>query len=88
MDLADPIAGDAAGAGIAGGVPRAFQPCHGRRLRIALNIPYLLLVLAFVGYDAFQTIRSGGTVHVPGGVGPGGSQPHPVSRLATAGLNC
>jgi hypothetical protein len=41
------------------------------RLRLALNVPYLLLVLAFVVFDAFQTIRSGGTVHVPGGVGPG-----------------
>ncbi|SON58975.1 hypothetical protein MSIMFI_00456 [Mycobacterium simulans] len=49
-----------------------FDRVMAGRLRTALNIPYLLLVLAFVGYDAFQTIRSGGTVHVPGGVGPGG----------------
>ena len=41
------------------------------RLRFVLNVPYQLLVLAFVVFDAFQTIRSGGTVHVPGGVGPG-----------------
>jgi hypothetical protein len=41
------------------------------RLRLALNVPYLLLVLAFVGFDAFETARSGGTVHLPGGVGPG-----------------
>jgi hypothetical protein len=41
------------------------------RLRLGLNVPYLLLVLAFVVFDAFQTIRSGGTVQVPGGVGPG-----------------
>ena len=41
------------------------------RLRFVLNVPYLLLVIAFIVFDAFQTIRSGGTVHVPGGVGPG-----------------
>lgn len=41
-------------------------------LRLGLNVPYLLLVGAFVVFDAFATIRSGGTVHVPGGVGPGG----------------
>ena len=41
------------------------------RLRVPLNIPYQLLVIAFVGFDVVQTIRSGGGVHVPGGVGPG-----------------
>ena len=41
------------------------------RLRLWLNVPYLLLVLAFVGFDAFETVRFGGTVNVPGGVGPG-----------------
>lgn len=41
------------------------------QLRLGLNVPYLLLVLAFVVFDAIQTIRLGGTVHVPGGVGPG-----------------
>ena len=40
-------------------------------LRIALNVPYLLSVLGFVVFDVFETIRSGGTVQVPGGVGPG-----------------
>ena len=54
--------------------------CAGRRssaaitaggLRFWLNVPYLLLVLGFVGFDAFETIRFGGTVTVPGGVGPG-----------------
>jgi hypothetical protein len=40
-------------------------------LRFWLNVPYLLLVLGFVGFDAFETIRFGGTVTVPGGVGPG-----------------
>ena len=43
----------------------------GGRLRLALNLPYLLLVLGFVVFDVFETIRSGGGVHVPGGVGPG-----------------
>ncbi len=42
-----------------------------RGLRLALNVPYLLLVLAFVGFDAFETVRLGGSVTVPGGVGPG-----------------
>ena len=41
------------------------------RLRVPLNVPYQLLVIAFVVFDVFQTIRSGGSVHVPGGVGPG-----------------
>jgi len=41
------------------------------RVRLLLNIPYWLLVLGFIGYDVFETIRSGGGVHVPGGVGPG-----------------
>ncbi len=41
------------------------------RLGFALNLPYLLLVLGFVVFDVFETIRSGGGVHVPGGVGPG-----------------
>lgn len=48
-----------------------FNPAKAGRLRLWLNIPYLLLVLAFVGFDALQTVRFGGTVDVPGGVGPG-----------------
>jgi hypothetical protein len=40
-------------------------------LRFWLNVPYLLLVLAFVCFDAYETVRFGGTVTVPGGVGPG-----------------
>ncbi|WP_118914153.1 hypothetical protein [Mycobacterium shigaense] len=40
-------------------------------IRFWLQVPYLLLVLAFVGFDAFETVRFGGTVTVPGGVGPG-----------------
>lgn len=43
----------------------------GGRLRFALNVPYLLLVLGFVVFDVYETIRSGGDVQVPGGVGPG-----------------
>ena len=42
------------------------------RIRLALNVPYLLLVLGFVVFDVFETVRSGGGVAVPGGVGPGG----------------
>ncbi|OBH98956.1 hypothetical protein [Mycobacterium scrofulaceum] len=48
-----------------------FNPATAGRLRLALNIPYVLLVLAFVGFDVFETVRFGGTVTVPGGVGPG-----------------
>ncbi|OBF24286.1 hypothetical protein A5725_06625 [Mycobacterium kubicae] len=48
-----------------------INPVTAGRLRLALNVPYLLLVLAFVVYDVVETIRFGGTVHVPGGVGPG-----------------
>lgn len=40
-------------------------------LRFWLNVPYLLLVLAFVAFDAVDTVRFAGTVTVPGGVGPG-----------------
>ncbi|WP_406817172.1 hypothetical protein [Mycobacterium sp. M23085] len=48
-----------------------FNPARAARLRLALNAPYLLLVLAFVVFDAYETVRFGGTVNVPGGVGPG-----------------
>lgn len=48
-----------------------FDPVRAARLRLALNVPYLLLVLAFVVFDAYETVRLGGTVEVPGGVGPG-----------------
>ncbi|WP_424752806.1 hypothetical protein [Mycobacterium sp.] len=51
--------------------PMRSSPTMAGRLRLGLNVPYLLLVLAFVGFDALQTVRFGGTVHVPGGVGPG-----------------
>ncbi len=53
-------------------VAGSWRPSGGSaRLRLALNAPYLLLVLAFVGFDVFETVRWGGTVNVPGGVGPG-----------------
>lgn len=48
-----------------------FNPAPTGRLRLALNAPYALLVLGFVGFDVFETVRFGGTVNVPGGVGPG-----------------
>ena len=48
-----------------------FNPALAGRLRLALNIPYSLLVLGFVAFDVFETVRFGGTVNVPGGVGPG-----------------
>ncbi|BBX74995.1 hypothetical protein BST45_05375 [Mycobacterium shinjukuense] len=49
-----------------------FNPVAAGRLRLGFNVPYLLFVVAFIGYDGFETIRFGGTVHVPGGIGPGG----------------
>ncbi|OBI51076.1 hypothetical protein A5705_09675 [Mycobacterium sp. E787] len=48
-----------------------FNPGLAARLRLALNLPYALLVLGFVAFDVFETVRFGGTVNVPGGVGPG-----------------
>lgn len=48
-----------------------FNAALAGRLRLALNAPYALLVLGFVVFDAFETVRFGGTVNVPGGVGPG-----------------
>lgn len=47
------------------------NPARAGRLRLALNAPYALLVLGFVVFDVFETVRFGGTVNVPGGVGPG-----------------
>jgi hypothetical protein len=40
-------------------------------IRLLLNIPYLVLVLGFVGYHLLQTVRDGGTGLTPPGVGPG-----------------
>lgn len=51
---------------------RQTDPAAGARLRLLLNIPYLLLVAGFVGYDVVESILLGGTTQVPGGVGPGG----------------
>ena len=48
-----------------------FNPVVAGWLRLGLNVPYVLLVLAFVGFDALETVRFGGTVNLPGGVGPG-----------------
>lgn len=48
------------------------NPAVAARLRLFLNFPTLVLVGGFVAYDVFDSIRSGGTVHIPGGVGPGG----------------
>jgi len=41
------------------------------RVRRVLNDPYWLLVLGFVGWNVWKTIQDGGTVNVPGGIGPG-----------------
>jgi hypothetical protein len=48
-----------------------FNPALAGRLRLTLNVPYALLVLGFVAFDVFETARFGGSVTVPGGVGPG-----------------
>lgn len=50
---------------------RPTDPGGNAQLRLLLNIPYLLLVAGFVGYDAVESIMLGGTTQVPGGVGPG-----------------
>ncbi|MFV0496427.1 hypothetical protein [Mycobacterium sp.] len=42
------------------------------RLRLGLNVPYLLLIGTFIAYNVFESIMLGGTVGVPGGIGPGG----------------
>jgi hypothetical protein len=52
--------------------PSRANPVLAGRLRVSFNVPYLLLVLAFVVFDAVQTVRYGGSVQVPGGLGPGG----------------
>ncbi len=49
----------------------AIKSPRASRLRLVLNSPYRLLVLAFIVFDVFQTIKAGGSVRVPGGVGPG-----------------
>lgn len=41
------------------------------QLRFLLNVPYFLLVLAFVVFTVIQAFRSGGTVEVAPGIGPG-----------------
>jgi hypothetical protein len=51
--------------------PSRANPVLARRLRLILNVPYLLLVLGFVVFDAVRTVRYGGSITVPGGVGPG-----------------
>ncbi|HET9877641.1 MAG TPA: hypothetical protein VFQ37_18085 [Mycobacterium sp.] len=48
-----------------------FDPLLVRRLRLGLNVPYLLLVFGFVAFDVVQTVRYGGSARPPGGVGPG-----------------
>nr|WP_245849099.1 hypothetical protein [Mycobacterium palustre] len=48
-----------------------FDPALAGRLRLWLNVPYAVLVLGFVVFDVVETVRFGGSVHVPGGVGPG-----------------
>lgn len=58
-----------AGSWRSGGAP--FHPRTARIVRLLLNVPYLVVVLGFVVFDAVETVRLGGTVAVPGGVGPG-----------------
>jgi hypothetical protein len=48
-----------------------FDPALAGRLRLWLNVPYAVLVLGFVVFDVVETVRFGGSVNVPGGVGPG-----------------
>jgi hypothetical protein len=41
------------------------------RIRLALTVAYLIVVISFVGYHLVQTVSNGGTGAVPPGVGPG-----------------
>ena len=56
---------------IAGGYVGPGKSSGAGRLRLALNAPYQLLVIGFIVFDVIQTVRAGGGVQVPGGVGPG-----------------
>lgn len=47
------------------------RPGPNGRLRLALNVPYLLLVVGFAGFAAFEFIRTVDTAKVLAGVGPG-----------------
>ncbi|KLI05626.1 hypothetical protein ACNQR7_14815 [Mycolicibacterium senegalense] len=40
-------------------------------VRLALSVPYLVVVVCFVGYHVAQTVSGGGTGAVPPGAGPG-----------------
>lgn len=74
-----------AGSWRAGGA--RFDPARAARLRLALNVPYLLLVLAFVGFDAVQTVRFGGTSTVPVPGTPAGDEAtgwHRAARIIGA----
>ncbi len=41
------------------------------RLRVALNAPYLVLVVAFIVFTIVDAVRYGGSTTLPSGVGPG-----------------
>lgn len=41
------------------------------RIRLALNLPYLLMVVGFLGFTVVQAVVDGGTGDVPPGIGPG-----------------
>ena len=41
------------------------------RIRLLLGVAYLVVVIAFVGYQLLETERTGGTGLVPPGIGPG-----------------
>nr|WP_081290289.1 hypothetical protein [Mycobacterium asiaticum] len=47
-------------------------PAAASTLRVVLNMPYLVLLAFFVLFDVFESVKFGGQVHVPGGIGPGG----------------
>lgn len=48
-----------------------LDPAKLAKLRLSLNLPYVLVIVGFIVFDAIQSIEFGGQVHVPGGVGPG-----------------
>ncbi len=55
----------------AAGRGRTADPVRLARLRFALSVPYLALVVAFLLFTVVVSVRYGGTGIVPPGIGPG-----------------
>jgi hypothetical protein len=53
------------------GPSRDAEPSRLWTIRLALNVPYLLLVAAFLAFTLIEVVRFGGTTTLPAGIGPG-----------------